>query len=1157
MLGSVAFLAAAISVNHAGYEPLAAKWCSVSNPPSDRFIVQTIDSTLLRRTVMRGRLTRSRSGVDFWEADISGLTTPGDYQVLCLGPDAKEPVLRRLPDDFEGAVSVHFPIRHGVYDCAERLFLQYCRWQRCGSKYGWAGMCHQDEVPLKDAGGRTVRTLDVRGGYHQSCDLRCWHDGVSQSLYQMLRYAEIKSPFWSDGIVDEELRWGCDYFLKVISPEGYVYDAQFAPCGWGPRDYYVAPATLGAQCNVVMLFARASRYFRANDQEYSERLLDAAEKIYSQIETNDFFEKSRPAPAKDLPRGSQPAEICYTGQYRTSSYGFSERCGAALELFRATGRERYAKEARMRGEELLSLQIGSGADSGFYRLDRDSDELGFVKDWSYCHEISGLRIPLELYREFGGMRYRDAAIATAEAYVRDMGANDFRPGKSSSAAVAARRALFLAECGVIFGRRDLLPCAQRSFDWIFGSNPGNSSYIEGVGQNQWQRPVFGQFFPSTPQIPGGILNVWRGEYDMPPATLTLWASAVLSSAFSTAGQDGFVYGMGVHYGLDSSERRKPMAMQIAESGFGFVRTDFYRSRIERTDGTYDFTAYDACVRESEAAGVRILPILRDKTRASPEILERLDDWRRFVEAFVRHYGRRHFPVVEVWNEPNISYFWTEGNADQYGRLLKTTSDAIRSVDPSVKVMFGGTSGVPIDFIRRVYQQVGGGCFDVMNVHLYELKPDNRMIEKINDLRKLMSEFGDAKKPIWITEIGWPTHKAGFAGNHLLLAGMKIANPDRKVWRVALVDVENEPSGAIWASCAALKDILPKGSSAVAVGPKALMQCMADGAIDMVVYPPDETYPVDTIDGVVEFVKNGGVLVEFGGCPMYKAVRPKEHGGIQYLSRDGELGDWRKLRIEYSAHWLDAALPQESNRMYPPKFAVDAGVKDDPNGYVTIRYLTDSNLHPGDVMVPLLAGRDLKGRSCVSAAVYRYADWKGASIICANNDRKLRSILTNDEKTQAAYLARAFGMLTASGVEATCLYEYMGEERDPYYSEHHFGIVHRDHSPKMAFAAMTTFARLRPMESQQIHSSWKRGAVYSPQWIRPDGTVCGMLWSDGEAFAADAVFSDSNVTFYDMLGERISCGRSDCADSWKVSVSGMPVYFSGGRLLSLKSPEGTL
>ena len=33
--------------------------------------------------------------------------------------------------------------------------------------------------------------------------------------------------------------------------------------------------------------------------------------------------------------------------------------------------------------------------------------------------------------------------------------------------------------------------AQRSFDWVLGANTWNRSYVEGIGQNQWQRPVFG------------------------------------------------------------------------------------------------------------------------------------------------------------------------------------------------------------------------------------------------------------------------------------------------------------------------------------------------------------------------------------------------------------------------------------------------------------------------------------------------------------------------------------------------------------------------------------------------------------------------------------------------------------------------------------------
>ena len=50
------------------------------------------------------------------------------------------------------------------------------------------------------------------------------------------------------------------------------------------------------------------------------------------------------------------------------------------------------------------------------------------------------------------------------------------------------------------------------------------SYIEGVGHNQRQRPVFGQFFPSTPQIPGAMIHTATGEYDMPAVAMVLWAT---------------------------------------------------------------------------------------------------------------------------------------------------------------------------------------------------------------------------------------------------------------------------------------------------------------------------------------------------------------------------------------------------------------------------------------------------------------------------------------------------------------------------------------------------------------------------------------------------------------------------------------------------------
>lgn len=512
-----------IRVNQAGYLPHAPKWCAMRNPPRPTFLVQRGDTDIHWHTVYEGKWVDAPSGGGLKLGDFSCITEPGDYRILCGELKGNEKF--RMPDWRPGIQSFHFPVREGVYDVAERLFVTYVTLQRCGSKKGWAGLCHLDPVPVKDATGATVRLIDAHGGYHQSCDLRNWHDGISLSMYTLLRYAELKKPVWDDGEIAENIRWGCDYFLRVIAPEGYVYDAQFAPIGWQPRDYYLAPATLGAQCNVAMLLARASRFFRPSDAAYADRLLAAARRVWDAIETNPFFEKAQPAPAPNLPAGAQPADRCYFQQWRTSVNGVAERAMAALELYQATGEKHFADKAKSLGTGMVAHLAREGENAGWYMAD---DGTRAFRDWSYCWRASGYNVPVELGRTFGDATWKDAALCVAERIARDIekGA-DWKTLKGSSSGAAAN-ARYLLDCAELFGRDDFRVWAQRSFDWIFGMNPWNASYVEGVGQNQWQRPVFGQFFPSTPQIPGAVLHVPNGEYDMPPVAATLLASARLA-----------------------------------------------------------------------------------------------------------------------------------------------------------------------------------------------------------------------------------------------------------------------------------------------------------------------------------------------------------------------------------------------------------------------------------------------------------------------------------------------------------------------------------------------------------------------------------------------------------------------------------------------------
>ncbi len=508
----------AIGVNHMGWRPDSPKWCRVDNPPSEDFVIQTISTDVTWRTVYRGRWTPSANSNGVFFADITAAAAkPGDYRILCGDDRDNRGGLRGgLPSEFKGVASFYFPVWDGAYDNLERMMVGYCTWQRCGHRKGWAGLCHQDPVPVKDRDGRTVRTIEIRRGYHQSADLRCWHDGISMSMYALLRYAERGTPKWDvDGDVDGDIRWGCDYFLKIISPEGYLYDCQFVPIGWGPRDYYARPAVLGSHVNVIMLFARGSRHFAEKDPAYAAALLSAAKRLYKTIEENTFFE----TPPKDFVRklapGCQP-ESWYTNQIRTSVAGVAERSGAALELYRATREREYGDKAHALGLELCE------------RLGPDGMHESF-KGCSYCNYASGYAMPTELFREFGDAEFKACAMRVADRFMRELAASDYgAPPPNMSSGWMLLHARILAMDANVFARADMRVAAQRAFDWVLGANQMNVSYVEGAGQNNWQRPVFGQFFPSTPQIPGGVLHVWGGEYDMPPTTMALWTLAELN-----------------------------------------------------------------------------------------------------------------------------------------------------------------------------------------------------------------------------------------------------------------------------------------------------------------------------------------------------------------------------------------------------------------------------------------------------------------------------------------------------------------------------------------------------------------------------------------------------------------------------------------------------
>lgn len=589
-------------------------------------------------------------------------------------------------------------------------------------------------------------------------------------------------------------------------------------------------------------------------------------------------------------------------------------------------------------------------------------------------------------------------------------------------------------------------------------------------------------------------------------------------------------------------RNEPAARTCAlmrEAGIGWVRSDFDWRTVERRPGEWDFSRFDAVVAACEANGVQLLPILGYSVPWAHPAHAHLDAWGEYVRRVVTRYGRR-LPVLEVWNEENIPPFWKDPNPTNYLAVLRRTYEVVKAHDPSLRVAFGGTAGVPFAFIEEVYRLGGARFFDVMNVHPYSHPhaPEGALDARLEKLRGLMARHGDAGKPVWITEIGWPTHPFRIRHADLLAAGLRAADAAKASWRALYVPARPDEAFSVQA----LRDALPPGSTAEVCPAAALAGRLAAGGVDAVVYPFDESYAAESVDAVAAFVKAGGVLVDFGGMPLWSAYRADAAGGG--AKPDPAHPAWKdraRLRIEEKAWWMDARFPKE---IPVAPAAAAAGVKAPPRGFTGQRFLAAGRLRPGDAFIPLLAART-NGLDLVAAAVYKFnSDFKGAVVVSALMGG---GVGTSDEARQAKMMARALGIAFAEGVENFFWYEFTQPDVDPDDPESFFGIVHDNFAPKPAFGAYWTFIDQRPAGSVARPGAWRSadGQVYFPQWTRPDGRAAGLVWTVGAPGVRRLSFTSDRMVFRDVAGARVRPVREGRV--YLLPLSDAPLYFVGGAL----------
>src|SRR5207302_6380065 len=107
----------------------------------------------------------------------------------------------------------------------------------------------------------------------------------------------------------------------------------------------------------------------------------------------------------------------------------------------------------------------------------------------------------------------------------------------------------------------------------------------------------------------------------------------------------------------------------------------------------------------------------------------------YAAALVRRYGpggdfwasHPQLPPLpirywQVWNEPNISFYWPQPFDDGYTALLKASHDAIKAVDPSAQIVAAGLPNDSWNALVHLYAAGARPYLDVAAIHPYTNKP---------------------------------------------------------------------------------------------------------------------------------------------------------------------------------------------------------------------------------------------------------------------------------------------------------------------------------------------------------------------------------------------------------------------------------------------------
>ncbi len=228
----------------------------------------------------------------------------------------------------------------------------------------------------------------------------------------------------------------------------------------------------------------------------------------------------------------------------------------------------------------------------------------------------------------------------------------------------------------------------------------------------------------------------------------------------------------------------------------WVRYQVHWAKIETSPGVYDWSKVDTAVQLMNSSHIYVdfaiesAPLWERSTICTADgknYLPGPKEMANFATLLATRYngkhGHGHIDSFEIGNEEyDQHYTGSQATSEScrqgstYGPILKAGYQAIKAVYPTATVgMFGQwlhNNNHIRTFMTDLYAGGYGPFMDYMNFHFYNGGNDPSQphgpIPSFDmwwqTMHEIATQYGFPNKPIWVTEVGWPTHTPKYNPN---------------------------------------------------------------------------------------------------------------------------------------------------------------------------------------------------------------------------------------------------------------------------------------------------------------------------------------------------------------------------------------------------------